>query len=90
MSVVFTGSNERLTWEQIEERYPHQWVGLKDIEFDSRGADIISAVVAVTGTRNEVMASHTRREIQLGMLTMPETFPSNWMLLPKDNHAKIL
>lgn len=27
-------SNERLAWKQIQEKYPNQWVGLVDIEYE--------------------------------------------------------
>lgn len=37
---------ERLTWSQIQEKYPAQWVGLNDIEcIDNDGISIKSAVV---------------------------------------------
>lgn len=26
--------NERLAWKQIQEKYPNQWVGLVDIEYE--------------------------------------------------------
>ena len=35
---------ERLTWEQIQEKYPDQWVGLIDINWRN-DANIESAVV---------------------------------------------
>ena len=27
-------ANERLTWKQIQEKFPNQWVGLVDIEYE--------------------------------------------------------
>ena len=38
---------ERLTWEEIEEKYPDQWVGLVDVEFEDT-INIKSAVVKYT------------------------------------------
>lgn len=96
MSVIATGSTERLTWEQIEERYPHQWVGLKDVEFFEDGPDVVSAVVAETGTRNEMMDAYiVDRRLDFAALTMPEScppgfLPSNWMLWPvADNGSAV-
>ena len=37
---------ERLTWEQIQEQYPDQWVGLSDVQYmDNDGVSVESAVV---------------------------------------------
>jgi hypothetical protein len=41
--------DERLTWEEIAERYPNQWVGLTDVKYEqSNNATIRSAVVSYT------------------------------------------
>lgn len=38
--------NNRLTWKEIQERYPNQWVGLTDIEYEpDNDSTIKSAVV---------------------------------------------
>lgn len=38
---------ERLTWQQIQEKYPSQWVGLNDVKYiDNDGISIESAIVA--------------------------------------------
>lgn len=40
---------ERLTWEEIQEKYPDQWVGLVDVEYElNNQASIKSAVVKYT------------------------------------------
>lgn len=40
---------ERLTWEEIQEKYPDQWVGLIDVEYElNNQASIKSAVVQYT------------------------------------------
>ena len=37
---------KRMTWKEIEETYPDQWVGLTDVEWDKPGgANVVSAVV---------------------------------------------
>lgn len=38
--------NERLQWNEIQEKYPDQWVGLMDVEWD--GSTVLSAVVKYT------------------------------------------
>ena len=38
---------ERLTWDEIEKRYPDQWVGLTDVEWKNE-ANVKSAVVSYT------------------------------------------
>lgn len=41
--------NEKLTWEQIQEKYPDQWVGLVEVEYEpDNDATIKSAVVKYT------------------------------------------
>lgn len=37
-------NNERLTWEQIKEKYPYQIVGLVDVE-EGRNSEIIESAV---------------------------------------------
>ena len=67
--------SERLTWEQIQEKYPDQWVGLIEVEYEpDNDATIKSAVVKYTDkSKNEL----TRMQIQtngslLGIYTTPD------------------
>ena len=39
--------SERLTWNEIQKRYPDQWVGLVNVE--RKGVTVVSAVVKYTG-----------------------------------------
>lgn len=40
---------ERLTWREIQEKYPEQWVGLTDVEYKpDNDASIRSAIVKYT------------------------------------------
>ena len=39
--------NERLTWDEIVEKYPDQWVGLVDVDWED-GANVRSAIVKYT------------------------------------------
>ena len=44
METAATG--QRLTWEQIHDRYPAQWVALTDVKYlDGDGVNVESAVV---------------------------------------------
>lgn len=37
---------ERLTWKQMQEKYPNQWLGLVDVKYkNDDGATVESAVV---------------------------------------------
>ncbi len=41
---------KRLTWDEITQKYPEQWLGLTDVEWaDSDHANILSATVSYTG-----------------------------------------
>ena len=74
-------ADERLTWKQIQEAYPNQWVGLTDVEnYPDNTATIKSAIVKYTGmskselTRRmlsgEIISRYTTpdRAFQLGMV----------------------
>jgi len=38
--------SERLTWEEIQEKYPDQWVGMVDVKFEpDNDATVKSAIV---------------------------------------------
>ena len=40
--------SERLTWEEIQEKYPDQWVGLAEVEYEpDNDATIKSAIVRI-------------------------------------------
>ena len=39
---------KRMTWDEIENNYPDQWVGLTDVYWED-GANIRSAIVRYTG-----------------------------------------
>lgn len=45
---------ERLTWEEIVERYPDEWVALEDVE-DDEFVNIISAVVVEHGSDHDAV-----------------------------------
>ena len=70
---------ERLTWKQIQEKYPDQWVGLVDVQYrGDDGISVESAVVKYTDKtkseltrmvlKGEIVSRHTNPEghLQLG------------------------
>lgn len=66
---------ERLIWEQIKEKYPHQYVGMVDIETDVNNASIKSAVVKYTDadtSYDDLVGMHLRGEIKLRYTTLDE------------------
>ena len=40
---------KRMTWEEIKENYPDQWVGLSKVEWDGHAPNVQSAVVEYAG-----------------------------------------
>ncbi len=71
---------ERLTWEQIQEQYPDQWVGLSDVQYmDNDGVSVESAVVKYADKtkseltrlvlKGEIISRHTNPDghLQFGM-----------------------
>lgn len=68
-------TEERLTWSEIQEKYPEQWVGLVDVTFElDNSATIESAVVKYTDkTKDELalMQVETRGEL-IGVYTTPD------------------
>ena len=66
---------ERLTWKEIKQIYPDQWVGLINVEYEpDNHAKVKSAIVKYTDkTKNELleMKIDTNGEI-IGKYTTPE------------------
>ncbi|MBR1628323.1 MAG: hypothetical protein IJ679_03525 [Lachnospiraceae bacterium] len=63
--------NERLSWKEIQERFPDQWVGLVDVEWD--GSTVISAVVRYTDrTRGELTRMQLRDDNLYSCYTHPD------------------
>ncbi|MDE7313717.1 MAG: hypothetical protein K2N87_19180 [Eubacterium sp.] len=55
--------SERLTWKQIQEKYPDQWVGLVDIRWRN-DSNIDSAVVRYTDkSKEELLMMQINNEI---------------------------
>jgi len=61
---------ERLTWEQIQEKYPDQWVGLVDINWRN-DANIESAVVKYVDRSKEKLIMMQKNNENLSCHTTP-------------------
>ena len=66
---------KRMTWKEIQQMYPNQWVGLVDIEYEpDNDATIKTAVVKYTDkSKNELtkMQIQTNGEL-IGIYTTPD------------------
>ena len=75
---------KRMTWKEIEETYPDQWVGLSDVEWDAPdGANVVSAVVKYANKDNpdELYDMQIRGEGIYTTYTTPENFPYGQVLI---------
>ena len=73
--------SERMTWKEIQEKYPNQWVGLIDVKYiDNDGISIESAVIKYLNKaegeltrlalQGEIVSRYTTPDhiLQLGMV----------------------
>lgn len=78
---VMVLSGQRMTWEEIQEKYPDKWVGLVDVKYvDDDGISIESAVIKYLdkskseltkkSLNGEIVSRYTTPDniFQLGML----------------------
>ncbi len=64
--------DERLTWDEIVEKYPDQWVGLTDVEWEDE-ANVRSAVVRYTDLSSSELARMQIRDRNLySVYTTPD------------------
>ena len=65
---------ERLSWDEIAEKYPDQWVGLEAVEFEpDNDATVKSAIVKYTGlSKDELLHKMMQGEI-LSLYTTPDS-----------------
>ncbi len=72
---------DRMTWEEIQKKYPDQWVGLIDVKYvDDDGISVESAVVKYTdksksdltrlALKGEIISRYTTPDniFQMGMI----------------------
>lgn len=51
---------QKLSWKEIQEAYPDQWVSLCDLEFDEHDGDVASGVVIAAGPDLKIVAQQSR------------------------------
>ena len=75
--------DKRMTWKEIEETYPNQWVGLSEVEWDRPGgANVVSAIVKYTNkTTDELYDMQIDGQDVYTTYTTPETFPYGQVLM---------
>jgi len=69
---------KRLTWAQIVKKYPHQTVGLVDVEYGENDATVASAIVKCTSKDtdpNEIFRAALRGELLMEYTTFDIDFP---------------
>ena len=65
---------DRMTWEEIQKKYPDQWVGLVDVKYvDDDGISVESAVVKYT----DKSKSDLTRLVLKGEIISRYTTPDN-------------
>lgn len=69
---------ERLTWEQIQKKYPNQWVGLVDVRY--RNNDGISVEFAVVKYVDKTKSELTRMVLK-GEMVSRHTNPEGHLQL---------
>lgn len=69
----------RLTWEEIKEKYPNQWIGLRDVQYkDNDGITVESAEVVYTDkTKSELGMMAIKGEDIVPRYTTPD---ETWQL----------
>ncbi len=67
-------NENRLTWKEIQEKYPNQWIGLTNIEWKN-DSNIASAIVKYKGkTSGELLKLQLNNEPDLfSCFTTPES-----------------
>lgn len=65
---------ERLTWKEIQKKYPNRWVGLINVEYeDNDGVSVKSALVKfIEKTPEELGFLALDKEIEMPIYTTPD------------------
>ena len=64
---------ERLTWQEIQTRYPDQWVGLIEVEWENEST-VKSAIVKYSDkSKNELLGMQIKGELY-SCYTTPDDF----------------
>ncbi len=68
-------TSDRLTWDEIKQKYPHQYVGLTEVEYGKNMASVRSAIVKYTDKNTEykdMLLMYIRGNILLRYTTLDE------------------
>lgn len=68
-------TRERLTWSQIKEQYPHQYVALSQIQYGINKATVDSAIVLYTDKEKsyeDLLNMYLKGEVLLRYTTLDE------------------
>ena len=69
--MIMTETTEKMTWNEIMEKYPDQWVGLTDVEW-SNASTVKAAVVKYSDkTKAQLAKMQIKGEIQTSEYTTP-------------------
>lgn len=70
-------------WIYLPERYPYQWVGLSDVEWDKPGGvNVVSAVVKYADkTEDELLDMQISGQDIITEYTTPQNFPYGQVLI---------
>ena len=73
---------ERLTWDEIVEKYPDRWLGLTDVDREPGDPNVKSAVVKyINKDMNELLEIQLENDNFLTVYTTPDHVPFvgvNW------------
>ena len=67
-----TTINEKLTWNEIVEKYPDTWVALKDIEWKDESNVESAVLVATSMEADELLLMQVNKEVELVEYTTPD------------------
>lgn len=68
---------ERLSWAEIEKKYPNEWVLIEDIEEAENGV-IAAATVAFHSTSKDAVYDHPTNSKHFGIMFTGEGNYRNW------------
>ena len=75
--------DDRMSWDEIQKRYPDQWVGLTDVERD--GITVLSAIVKYSDkTKGELTMMQIDDDSLYSCYTCPDHLAPMWMVLNQE------
>jgi len=78
----YTNNDEVLTLQEIKEKYPNGWVGLKNVSYEENGMTIKSAVVVCFDTVcKDIDLLYVRGEVQYRLKTKDSNSVGNLTML---------